>query len=124
MLQAGISENSDRVADKVRALAEVVLAEGSASTSEGPDAALQRSAAEIFAFSACIGSDGFALQLVRAVCAAAAETTSLGRYAHAELHCFWSLIQQQGLLSFTAGGHVCKLRLLSCQLGVQRSCLG
>ncbi|KAK9798183.1 hypothetical protein WJX73_010462 [Symbiochloris irregularis] len=79
--QSGRSENSDRVADKVRALAEVVLAEGSVSTSEGPDAALQRSAAEIFAFSACIGSDGFALQLVRAVCAAAAETTSLGRRA-------------------------------------------
>lgn len=76
---AGELESKDGVAEKVRALAEVVLAESCGSASEPADAALQRCAAEMFAFAACIGSDSFASQLVRAVCHAAAESTSSAR---------------------------------------------
>ena len=78
----GEVESKDGVADKVRGLAEVVLAESCASSVEGADAALQRCAAEIFAFAACIGSDGFASQLVRGVCQAAVESPSPARYAN------------------------------------------
>lgn len=78
-VHAGELDSREGVADKVRALAEVVLAESTGTAAEGPDAALQRCAAEMFAFAACIGSDGYAAQLARAVCQAAADSTSPSR---------------------------------------------
>ena len=41
--------------------------------------ALQRSAAEMFAFASCIGSTGFAAALVRSLVQAMAKTTSAPR---------------------------------------------
>lgn len=65
------------MAQKAKGLAEAVLTEGAASGSP----ALQRSAAEIFAFAACIGSDQFAANLARSVCRDMAETPSTPRRA-------------------------------------------
>ena len=71
---AGGGDGQDEVATKARALAEVILAECA-------DVALGRAAAELFACAACIGGDTFAVQLLRALNTAAAESTSSSRCA-------------------------------------------
>ena len=65
----------DEVAHKAGVLADSVL-NVAADTS---DAALQRSAAEIFAFAACIGSTAFAAALVRTLVQALADSPSAPR---------------------------------------------
>jgi len=69
----------DDLAERARGLADAVLAEAA----EQGDAALQRAAAEAYAAAACIGSDTFAVGLVRGVCRAAGETPSPARCATA-----------------------------------------
>lgn len=73
--RAGEVESRDSVAAKVGGLAEAILVEATEST----DPSLQRSAAEMNAFAACIGSDSYALNLVRSLCRAMAETSSAPR---------------------------------------------
>lgn len=72
---AGEVESRDSVAAKVGGLAEAILVEATEST----DPSLQRSAAEMNAFAACIGSDSYALNLVKSLCRAMAETSSAPR---------------------------------------------
>lgn len=67
----------DEVAARAAALADSVLAV--AGDNAAGDAALQRSAAEMFAFASCIGSTGFAAALVRSLAQAMAETASAPR---------------------------------------------
>ncbi|KAK9820084.1 hypothetical protein WJX72_005985 [[Myrmecia] bisecta] len=73
----GEVESRDNVATTAWGLAQSVLAEGAASAQP----ALQRSAAEMCAFAACIGTDAFAAQLVRSICKDMAETSSAARRA-------------------------------------------
>ena len=108
---AGELEHRDGVADKVRALAEVVLAESTSTAADGPDAALQRCAAEMFAFAACIGSDGFASQLARAVCQAAAESTSVARCA---ICSFQTVIRHADCIRLWARHERCALAWVGC----------
>lgn len=65
----------DEVAHKAGVLADSVLNVAADSN----DAALQRSAAEIFAFAACIGSTPFAAALVRTLVQALADSPSAPR---------------------------------------------
>ena len=74
---AGELGSRDEVAHKAGALADSVLNVAADSN----DAALQRSAAEIFAFAACIGSTPFAAALVRTLVQALADSPSAPRYA-------------------------------------------
>ncbi len=69
---AGELRSRDEVAYKAGTLADSVLNVAADSN----DAALQRSAAEIFAFAACIGSTPFATALVRTLVQALAESPS------------------------------------------------
>jgi hypothetical protein len=66
----------DEVAARAGGLADSVLGVAT----DANDAALQRSAAEMFAFASCIGSTGFAAALVRSLVQAMAETTSAPRF--------------------------------------------
>ncbi|CAL8466413.1 g5949 [Coccomyxa elongata] len=67
----------DEVAARASGLADSVLSVAA----DAGDAALQRSAAEMFAFASCIGSTGFAAALVRNLVSATAETSSAPRRA-------------------------------------------
>ena len=68
----GAGESSSEVATRTRALAEAVLADCA-------DADLGRAAAELFGTAANIGGDSYAVQLLRALQTAAAETASMPR---------------------------------------------
>ena len=74
---AGEVESRDAVAERARVLAEAALTEGARLN----DATLQRSAAEMFALAACIGSDANALRLVQNLCTTMASTASPPRCA-------------------------------------------
>ena len=63
-------ESRDAVADRARSLADAALAEGATSA----DVGLLRSAAEMFALAACIGSDANAIQLLRDLSTSMAST--------------------------------------------------
>lgn len=73
---AGELGSRDEVAHKAGALADSVLNVAADSN----NAALQRSAAEIFAFAACIGSTPFAAALVRTLVQALADSPSAPRH--------------------------------------------
>lgn len=66
-------DSKDTIAAKASQLAETALADCEGSP------ALQRSVAELFAFAACIGSDGFAAELARNICKDMAQSTSTFR---------------------------------------------
>jgi uncharacterized phosphosugar-binding protein len=72
---AGEVSSRDEVAQKASALADSVLDVAAKSN----DPALQRSAAEMFAFAACIASTPFAAALVRTLVQAMAECSSAPR---------------------------------------------
>ena len=74
-------ESRDEVAEKVAALADAVLGVAA----EVGDPALQRSAAEMFAFAACIGSTPLAASLLRTLCDAMARSPSASRWGGAGL---------------------------------------
>ena len=72
-LAAGEVNSREFVGDKARGLATAVLGEAA----QTGDPALMRSSAEMYAFAACIGSDAFAMQLVRSICTDMAQTSSV-----------------------------------------------
>ena len=81
----GEVESRDEVAEKVAALADAILSVAA----EAGDPALQRSAAEIFAFAACIGSTPLAAGLLRTLCDAVAHSPSAPRWpTHASVGLF------------------------------------
>ena len=88
---AGEVESRDEVAEKVAALADAVLGVAA----ETADPALQRSAAEMFAFAACIGSTPLAASLLRTLCDAMARSPSAPRWGpslcgkHYQVHLHW-----------------------------------
>ena len=87
--RAGELGSRDEVAHKAGALADSVLNVAA----DCNDAALQRSAAEIFAFAACIGSTPFAAGLVRTLVQALADSPSAPRqgFSLLRLHCCGTL---------------------------------
>ena len=82
---AGEVGSRDEVAARAGGLADSVLGVAA----DANDAALQRSAAEMFAFASCIGSTGFAAALVRSLVQAMAETTSAPRYGSSFLRFYF-----------------------------------
>jgi len=73
---AGEVESRDAVAERTQQLAEAALAEGVALG----NVALLRSSAEMFALTACIGSEAKALHLLRTLCTAAATSSAPTRF--------------------------------------------
>eukprot|EP00884_Botryococcus_braunii_P001693 jgi/Botrbrau1/11524/Bobra.0393s0003.2 len=111
----GEVESRDSVAAKVGGLADAILAEAA----ESNDPSLQRSAAEMNAFAACIGSDSYALQLVKVLCRSMAETSSAPRRA--------SLALAVGCIYRSKGGIALQSAVeLTAQtlMAVARSCPG
>lgn len=80
-MSAGEVGSRDEVAARASGLADSVLSVAA----DAGDAALQRSAAEMFAFASCIGSTGFAAALVRNLVSATAETSFAPRYCLSNL---------------------------------------
>jgi hypothetical protein len=77
----GEVESRDAVAERTQQLAEAALAEGIALG----NVALLRSSAEMFALTACIGSDSKALHLLRVLCTAAATSPAPSRYSRTSI---------------------------------------
>ena len=105
-------ESRDEVAEKVAALADAVLGVAA----ETGDPALQRSAAEMFAFAACIGSTPLAASLLRTLCDAMARSPSAPRWGPLSLMTITYF--RQWVKAITLRGHS-----LQAMYGLTGSCM-